>query len=127
MHYRSGKGCYCLKPGPAGLDAVFGDVLQAVQDGLPPQRRRSSRYWRSQNRCMGDFEDDSYANWILELSNWMIGCDVSGCFSSRVTDWRYREVGEDESAESERSCPSPLLSMALLGLQCHTRRGSSNW
>ena len=24
---RAGKGCYCLKPGPAGLDAVFGDVL----------------------------------------------------------------------------------------------------
>ena len=62
-----------------------------------------------------------------EMYNWMIGCDASGCFSSRVTDWRYREVGEDESAESERSCPSPLLSMALLGPQCHTRRGSSNW
>ena len=46
--------------------------------GYPPQRRRSSRDWRSQNRCIGDFEGDSYANWITELSNWMIGCDVSG-------------------------------------------------
>ena len=33
----------------------------------------------------------------------MIGCDVSGYGSSRVTEWRYREVSEDESAESE-SC-----------------------
>ena len=31
----------------------------------------------------------------------MIGCDVSSSFSSRVTDWRYRDTSEDESAESE--------------------------
>ena len=31
----------------------------------------------------------------------MIGCDVSSSFSSRVTDWCYRDVSEDESAESE--------------------------
>ena len=40
----------------------------------------------------------------------MIGCDVSGYFSFRVTDWRYREVSEDESAESESGV---LLSFTL--------------
>ena len=74
-----------------------------------------------------DFGASLHVNCILELSNWMIGCDVSGYGSSRVTDWRYREVNQDESAESERSCASPLLSMALFGTQCQTRRGSSKW
>ena len=75
--------------------------------------------------CISGFGVDSDVIWILELYNWMIGCDVSGYGSSRVTDWRYREVNQDESAESERSCTSTLLSMALFGTQWYARRGYS--
>ena len=44
------------------------------------------------DECIGGFGAYSRLYCILELSNWMIGCDVSGYGSSRVTDWRYREV-----------------------------------
>ena len=78
MHYLYWKRMLLLEAGPAVLDVVVGDVLQALKDGLPPQRRRNLRDWRSQNRCIGDLGGDSCFNWITELSNWMIGCDVSG-------------------------------------------------
>ena len=44
----------------------------------------------------------------------MIGCDVSSSFSSRVTDWRYRDASEDESAESESYI---LLAFMLDGIR----------
>ena len=47
----------------------------------------------------------------------MIGCDVSGSFESRVTEWRYREVSEDESAESE-SCVLVSFTLAAILAYC---------
>ena len=87
------------------------------------------------DECIGGFGVTSLLHLYYELSNWMIGCDVSGFGSSRVKDWlylgrngmhgevalcdgstammvfrnrRYVEVTEDEDAESE-GCPRYCL------------------
>ena len=69
-------------------------------------------FWDSPwpDECIGGFGVTLFLHLHSEMYNWMIGCDVSGSLSSRVTDWRYREVSEDESAESESGV---LLSFTL--------------
>ena len=82
---------------------------------MPKKVPRSLR--RVRIYCLRNSGAESNVNRVFETYNWMIGCDVSGSFESRVTEWRYREVSEDESAESE-SCVLVSFTLAAILAYC---------
>ena len=111
------------------LFGVVGCLGRSVR--RTPKIPTAGRCWAGTNLLFKEFGRGFLRELILELSNWMIGCDVSDYLSSRATNWlylgrngmhgevalcdgptammvfmnrRYGEVTEDEDAEAE-GCP----------------------